>query len=74
MHQLSGYYWDFKLVYRTNGGDNCNMKKANEIFSKDDRNWKMVVFRKKGSTEVLGFITLYNLQFINRGIYKDYEA
>ncbi len=50
------------------------MKKANEMFSKDDRNWKMVVFRKKGSNEVLGFITRFNLQFLNPGIFPDKEA
>jgi hypothetical protein len=37
------------------------MKRAREILSKFDGTRKAVVFRKKGSTELLGFTTELNL-------------
>jgi hypothetical protein len=33
------------------------MKKVDEMLKKDFGNWKVVVFRKKGSQELLGFTT-----------------
>jgi hypothetical protein len=38
------------------------MKKAYEMFTKDDRSRKAVVFKKKGSSELLGFTTKDNLR------------
>jgi hypothetical protein len=44
------------------------MKRAREILSKFDGNRKAVVFRKKGSTELLGFTTELNLPLKGLGI------
>ncbi len=46
------------------------MKKAREIMSKADNTTKVVVFRKKGSSELLGFTTDLNIPFLDYEIDK----
>jgi hypothetical protein len=49
-------YHDFKLIYRSNGGDYCNMKTARSILSKTSGR-VAIVYRKKGDSNLIGFTT-----------------
>jgi hypothetical protein len=45
---MTGNYHDFKLLYRSNGGDNCSMRTASKILRKENER-VVVVYRKKGT-------------------------
>jgi len=45
---MTGKCHDFKLLYRSNGGDNCNMKRVKSIIEYLDERI-VVVYRKKGT-------------------------
>lgn len=49
-------YYDFKVLYRSNGGDYCNMKTARSILSKTSGR-VAIVYRKKGDSNLIGFTT-----------------
>ena len=49
-------YHDFKILYRSNGGDYCNMKTARSILSKTSGR-VAIVYRKKGDSNLIGFTT-----------------
>ena len=52
-----------QLIYRSNGGDNCNMKKVREIhenkFGKKRWSPLLFVFNKKGDSNLIGFRNLF---------------
>jgi hypothetical protein len=55
-------YYDFELIYRSDGGDYCDMKKARKILSKvSDR--VAIVFKKKGDDKLIGFTTDKKFQY-----------
>lgn len=49
-------YHDFKILYRSNGGDYCNMKTARSILSKTSGR-VAIVYRKRGDSNLIGFTT-----------------
>jgi hypothetical protein len=65
IYQFTNYYHDFDLIYRSNGGDSCNMKKAREILSKYHGKRKAFTFRKKGGSELFGFTLDTNIDFFD---------
>ena len=50
-----------RLVYRSNGGDNCNMKKVRKILTHDY--WQIIdvlyVFKKIGDSNLIGLLAYY---------------
>ncbi len=49
-------YHDFELLYKSKGGDTCDMKHARFLLSyKYDR--VAVVYKKKGDNKLIGFTT-----------------
>lgn len=51
-------------MYRSNGGDECNMKRVRQILSKVSGRIA-VVFKKKGSSELLGFTTDKQITYLD---------
>jgi hypothetical protein len=45
---MTGNYHDFKLLYRSNGGDNCNMRTVEDLLD-EEKERVVVVYRKKGT-------------------------
>jgi hypothetical protein len=49
-------YHDFELLYKSNGGDFCDMKYARSLLS-NQTGRVAVVFKKKGDDNLIGFAT-----------------
>jgi hypothetical protein len=55
-----------ELIYRSNGGDNCNIKKARDVLFEKGHNYydypnneAIYLFKKRGDSNLIGTIVVY---------------